>query len=214
MGFSWGSLLNNIKTGGDLVQGVGNFFSGSANAAGANRSAEDARNLTQDQLRLRIAEGDTNNQGNRIDYQLKQQDAARTAQTDAYNKALRSAMAMNFTPTFIDRSKFKSPGIADIHFTTPAMRLGAEGKAAAEELNRQAMLSLMNPPDKEPLPTYTAPELSTPTEAGFWEKLAGPVGAGLRIGGSILSRRAGGPGTGAVKPIAVGGGFSAGDATA
>ena len=175
-GGMWSSILSQgLPIAADFLGGVGQGMTD-------QRTQQDQRALTQDQLRLSAAAQEANNEGNRAQIQIQQQAAAEREQADAYRKALLAAMALNMQDATFDRSRFQSnvPTISIGGGLRPSA-LGEQGRRAASVLSQQAQTRLENPTKAEPLPTYSAPTMSEPSKAGFWERLVSPVAAGLSI---------------------------------
>jgi len=166
-GMDWGSLL---RAGVDMGRGA-------LQSQVDDRTSQDSRALTQDQLRLIMAQQEAANQQARAQTQIQQQTAAQQEQNNAYQNAVRASMVQAAQDYRVDRSQFSSH-VPTISFS-PGMRtqLGEGAQTAAATLAQQSQSRLENPTAPEALPTYTAPTLSTPTEQGFWEKLLGPVTA-------------------------------------
>lgn len=175
-GSMWGSILKQgLPIAADFLSGVGQGMTD-------QRTQQDQRALTQDQLRLSAAAQEAANETNRAQIQIQQQAAAEREQADAYRKALLAAMALNMQDATIDRSRFQSnvPTISIGGGLRPSV-LGEQGRRAASVLSEQAQRRLENPTQAEPLPTYSAPAMSETSKAGFWERLVSPVAAGLSI---------------------------------
>jgi len=175
-GGMWGTILSQgLPIAADFLGGLGQGMTD-------QRTQQDQRALTQDQLRLSAAAQEANNEGNRAQIQIQQQAAAEREQADAYRKALLAAMALNMRDATIDRSQFQTrvPTISFGGGLRPSV-LGEQGQRAASVLSQQAQTRLENPTKAEPLPTYSAPAMSEASKAGFWERLVSPVAAGLSI---------------------------------
>lgn len=175
-GGMWGTIASQaLPIAADYLSGLGQGMTD-------QRTQQDQRALTQDQLRLSAAAQEANNEGNRAQIQIQQQAAAEREQSDAYRKALLAAMALNMRDATIDRSQFQTrvPTISFGGGLRPSV-LGEQGQRAASVLSEQAQTRLENPTKAEPLPTYSAPAMSESSQAGFWERLVSPVAAGLSI---------------------------------
>lgn len=109
--------------------------------------------------------------------------AADTTARNAWNEAVRAALAKNLQDTHFDTSQFKT-NVPDISFTgLKPTAIAASLAPAADALNNQALQRLLNPvqaPDRAPLDLST-----TMPSASIWEKLAGPGGFGLSLLGSM-----------------------------
>jgi hypothetical protein len=170
-----------------ILQGAGSVVGAMGGASTANRGEQDRQNLTRDQVRVQEAANADRGLLDRAALEIKQRDAERAAQKEQFAMALRSALAMNTK----DASFSRPQGIPMISFAGGARpsALGAQGREAASLANNQALQALMNPQ------TFAAPaapervQMSEPSKASFWEKLAGPVGMGLTIAGQGLDAR-------------------------
>jgi hypothetical protein len=187
MAIDWGSV---IKLAAPAISSM-------AQAATSNRSekntnniitARDAEQAALDRARLAL---DQSRHG------LDQTQDARTAESDAANKAIRSALLMNMQDASFDRSGFKTP-VANVSFSggLRPSALGAEGLEAAKLLNNSAMKDLMAgksaptsggaaiPRDSgSGAPAYEAPQQEG---AGFWERALGVAGLGATVAGEVL----------------------------
>ncbi len=166
-GMDWSSLL---RAGVDMGRGA---LQSQVN----DRTSQDSRALTQDQLRLIMAQQEAATQQARAQTQIQQQTAAQQEQNNAYQNAVRASMVQAAQDFRVDRSQFSSH-VPTISFS-PGMRtqLGEGAQTAAATLAQQSQDRLANPTTPEGLPVYTAPTLSTPTEQSIWERLLGPVTA-------------------------------------
>lgn len=166
-GMDWGSI---VRAGVDMGRGA-------LQSQVDGRTQQDSRALTQDQLRIIIAQQEAANQQARAQTQIQQQTAAQQEQNNAYQNAVRASMVQAAQDFRVDRSQFSS-NVPTISFS-PGMRtqLGEGAQTAAATLGQQSQQRLENPSAQEALPTYTAPTLSQPTEQSIWEKLLGPVTA-------------------------------------
>lgn len=197
MGF-WGTLL---KVGGGIA---GAPFTGGASlipalaSAGLDVAGGLASGMTKDRagqndaaqqaamFKLQEARGAEDALMNRQALDLRQRQFGQESQTDAYKKAIMGALAKNLQ----DVSATRPAGIPTISFGGGARpsALGAEGRAAGDLLNKQAMQSLLSGQKFDQLPPIE--RLSAPQYkgAGFWENLlggAGAVGKALSGAGAI-----------------------------
>lgn len=106
-----------------------------------------------------------------------------TTSRDAWNSAVKAALAKNLQDTHFDTSQFKT-AVPDISFGgVKPSAVAASLAPAADALNNQALQRLLNPvqaPTRAPLDIST----SLP-DASVWEKLAGPGAFGLSLLGSM-----------------------------
>jgi hypothetical protein len=121
----------------------------------------------------------------RQELDLRQRNEGRTAQSDAYLKALKSALVMNMR----DASFSRPEGIPNISFSGGARpsALGAQGKEAASVLNNQALQSLMGGSKFDALPALEKFSPSALPKAGLLEKITGAAGM---IGGALKGAQA------------------------
>lgn len=145
-----------------IIGGAGAAIGGMAGASAENRGETDKFNQNRDVMKLRL---------------MQEQ---REGQNNAYRNALRGALASNMQDASFDRSGL-DPAIPVIRLGGGARpsAIGAQGRDAGGELNRQAMLELMNPEKVE---------LSEQKQAGFWEKLAGPLSLGMTAYSQMADR--------------------------
>jgi hypothetical protein len=195
MGFSWKSLLPiagavaapftggaslglTAGLGGALKSALPGIIGGVASgiAGGAQKGREAQNTAAQDAAQFAQRENAAKESSlmGRAGLDLQQRGFTQQSQGDAYQKALKSALAMNMKDVTLDMpsriSKFNFSG------GLRPSALGAEGKAAAGELNKQAMLKLMNGEKFDALPAYqgtAAPKYKGP---GVLENLAGVAG--------------------------------------
>ncbi len=176
--FTGGATLSALPA---IMGAGGAALSGMAGAAAKNRGEQGDMNLANAQLQTSQAGAAAQNEIQRANLDLERRGDDRTSQTDAYKKALMSALAMNMQDAKFSRNGYNSP-VANVTFAGGARpsAIGPQGQEAAGLLNRQALLSLMEGPAKHEAPKpYQAPGAAEIPKASFWEKLAGPVGMGL-----------------------------------
>jgi len=169
-------IASGVSTAGSIAGAV-------AQGREAGRDKETAINSDQDKTRLLADRNYEDALIARGGLDLDQRENTRDAQTDAYLKAMKSALAMNMRDASFNRPK----GVADIHLGGGARpsAIGAEGKAAAELMNRQAMDALMNGEQYDTLPEL---QRSTVTEApkGSWvDTVLGAAG----VAGQAMDRK-------------------------
>lgn len=107
---------------------------------------------------------------------LERRKFAQGSQSDAYKKAIQSALGMNLQDAHVNRPK----GVPNISYSggLRPSALGAEGRAASSELNKQAMLKLMNGEKFDELPQYQGTAAPTYKGPGAFENIMGTVGLG------------------------------------
>ncbi len=161
----------------------GSLLSGGAKAAGANRSEKDLFNQNADRSRVTARGQDIQNEQAKADLALRGQTQTRSNADDDYRQALRSALAMNIKDAAFSRPQ----GVANISFTGGGRpsAIGTQGRAAAEVMNNLALQRLMNPETQPQIAAVEKFAASEPTKASFWEKLAGPLGAGMTAVASL-----------------------------
>lgn len=145
-----------------LISAAGSALGGMADASAQNRGEADRFNQNQDALRLRMEQ------------------EKRESQNNAYRNALRGALAKNMQDASFDRSQLSSSiPVIKLGGSARPSAIGGDGREAGNVMNRQAMLELMNP---------STPKLSEQKQAGFWEKLAGPLSLGMTAYGEAANR--------------------------
>jgi hypothetical protein len=199
----WGTLgkalvggVGGALTGGALpavLGGAGALIGGMGSAATSNRGEQDRMNLSRDQIALAARGQDENAQLQRALLELRQRDEGRTDMNDAYNNAMRSALAANMKDVSFNRGGFKT-AVPNLSFSGGARpsALGPQGREAAGTMNNMALQKLMTGP--APMQQMSAIEKfqqSEPSRASFWEKLAGPVGMGLNLAGIAAAGKQG-----------------------
>lgn len=200
VGGGTGNLISQI---GNAADTVGQVVGHSADVAAQNRQIQNAQDVTRaglqtskDQLALQAKQELANEQAQAANTAIAEEAAKEKQQADAYAKAMQGALGKNIQDVSIDTSQFKT-AVPNIHFTggVRPSAFGQEGRDASAALNNQAMQALLNPPSLPAVPTPTAyqqtqPTVPEPAEAGFWEKLAGPLGFGLTVAGQAAQRNA------------------------
>lgn len=111
---------------------------------------------------------------NRGGLDLQQRKFSQDSESNAYKKAMQSALGMNMKDVTLQRPE----GIPMFEYQGGARpsAFGAEGKAASEQMNKLAMQKLMSGEKFDTLPAYAgtnAPEFKKP---GFWENALGTAG--------------------------------------
>lgn len=158
------------------IAGIAGGVAGSfAKGREAGRDKENSQAMTQDALRLQAARDLENAMMNRAELELKQKGDKRSSQEDSFRKSILGALTKNMQ----DGSFNRPEGVPNISLSG-GMRpsaLGVEGRAAGEELNKQAMLSLLN---GEKYADVAGPEKFAPTEmkkGSAIDAILGTVGA-------------------------------------
>jgi hypothetical protein len=141
-----------------------------------NRGMQTAANQQRDALGIQAQNSYQNALLNRAQLELAQKQDQRTAQSDAYQKALRSAVLLNWSPVA------RPSGVANISFVP---NVGSEGRSAAETLNRQAQMALLNGEDLSPLPTIDKYQVTATPQPSTLEKLTNVLGPGLTLAGIL-----------------------------
>lgn len=169
-GLSSGSTLSKIA-------GVaGPLASGIASAAGKGRAEENAAASDVAAFKLKESQDNETNLENRAGLDLKQRQFGIDSNNNAFKNAMRSAVAKN-----IQDVNYSAPKGVTIPTVTGGMRpsaMGPEGRAAADTMNSQAMLSLMNGEKFDPLPALERTSAPTFKGSGAVENIAGAVGMG------------------------------------
>jgi len=154
---------------------AGTAASSIASGIQANREKKNKNAADQAAFNLQERNAAENALQNRAGIDLQQRAFSQGAQTDAYKKALQSALAMNVQDAKISRP----PGMNQFNFTggLRPSALGEQGKLAAETMNKLAMEKLMNGEKFAPLPALERTAAPEYKNAGFWENLMGGIGA-------------------------------------
>jgi hypothetical protein len=170
----------------EVIGGVGATLGGMADASAKNRAADTQVNIQRDTQGIAAARDFENAQQNRAKLELDQQEADRTASTDAYKKALKSALALNMSDVHMNRPQ----GVPVMEFAggSRPSAIGAQGKAAAELMNNQAMQHLMDGPQHTAMTPVQKYALSDLPQQSTFEKIAGPAGLGAATLGQIMAR--------------------------
>lgn len=154
-----------------IIGAVGSGLAGGAQKGreAANAQAANAANFAQQENLNKFNAG---MQGANLD--LQQRAFGQQSQSDAYKKALAGALAMNLKDVNIDMPS-RIPKFTISGGLRPSA-IGEEGRAAGTELNKQAMLKLMNGEKFNALPTYQGTAAPTYKKPGLFENLAGVAG--------------------------------------
>jgi len=168
-----------LKTIGKVASIAGPIASGLAAGSQKGREGENTAASDQADFRLRESNFNEDNQISRADLDLRQRGDARTGQSDAYKKALQSALGMNIKDFEIDPSSL--PAGVKLLKTSGGLRpsaMGAEGKAAHAAMNKMAIEKLLAGEQYDKLPAL---ERTLPAEykkPGLFENITGAVGMG------------------------------------
>lgn len=169
-----GGLMATLPT---VLKGGAAIANAVGGAATANRGAAEGAQLQRDSLGLGAANAYENALLNRADLDLKQRDFARTSETDAFQKALRSALALNFSPVA------RPDGVPTVSFVGKG--IGDQGRMAAQTLSDKMLQRLKTGEQFETLP---APERYTPAPAqgaSTTEKLMNILGPSLTVASTL-----------------------------
>lgn len=160
---------------------IGSVGSGIAGGLQKGREAENAAAQDAASFAQREAAAKEASLMNRAGLDLSQRGFAQQSQGDAYQKALKSALAMN-----LQDANIQLPSRITKFNITGGLRpsaIGAEGKAAATELNKQAMLKLMSGEKFDAMPAYQGTAAPAYRKPGVLENIAGIAGlAGNTVG--------------------------------
>ena len=160
-----------------LISAGGSVASGLAGGAQKGREAQNTAAQDAALFAQRENAAKENSLMGRAGLDLQQRGFGQQSQSDAYKKALMSALAMNMQDSQVSGVP---KGIPVINFSG-GMRpsaIGAEGKAAAGELQKQAMLKLMNGEKFDPLPAYQGTAAPVYKKPGLFENIMGGIGLG------------------------------------
>lgn len=169
----WGALLKLAPT---ILSSLGALGGGKQKG----REAENAAAGDAAAFQLREREGAEAAHMGRANLDLEQRQFGIGSQNNAYQNALRSALAKNMQDVSIQGAE----GIPVVNFAGGARpsALGVEGREAAGLMHRKAMESLLNGEKFDQLPPIERTAAPTFKKPGFWENalgLAGMVGRGI-----------------------------------
>ena len=175
------------------MQGASTIAGNIAKQKAAGREIEATLNIRNDQNRLQAHDSaqdaefqNANAVTNQQQLALQQKEFTEKALTGRYNQAMQGAAAMNMQDVKASRPK----GIPNISFSggLRPTAFGAEGKAAGAELNRQAMLRMMQGDKFDPM---TAPKMlgqfqtaALPQETAV-DKMLAAISMGGAFGGML-----------------------------
>lgn len=164
---------------GTLAKIAGPVAAGIASGQQKGREAENTN--AQDTANFRRTESNQNEDNiiSRADLDLKRREDARTGQSDAYKKALQSALTMNTKDFEIDPASL--PRGVSLIKSSGGLRpsaLGPEGQAAAAALNKQAMERLLSGEKFDELPALERTQPGEFKKPGALENIAGGIGLG------------------------------------
>ncbi|HEX6274240.1 MAG TPA: hypothetical protein VFZ53_14465 [Polyangiaceae bacterium] len=169
---------------GPILSGVGAATSGAAKGAESERMTQADYALGRDRLGLDAADQYERALQNRADIDLRQREAERESRQSNWENSMRSALALNFQPAA------RPQGVSNISFIGGG--IGDQGRAAAEEMQRQAMLGLLEGESFDELPAlapYNLSSAETLPKAGTLEKIMGILGLGATAAGGVLRDR-------------------------
>lgn len=184
-----GAMKLGSKIGSAALGAGGAVLGGMADAAAANRQTKTDNLLIRDQLGMQGARDFETQQVNRAEMEMKQLEAKRALEADAYRKALKSALAMNMQ----DASFSRPEGVPMIAFSGGARpsAIGEQGRNAAAIMNNKATQQLMS--ETQGVDTKMAPaekyKMAEMPEQSVWEKVAGPASLGLAAASHIMEGR-------------------------
>jgi len=157
---------------GGILGGVGAAASGMAQDEGDERETGVRYNLLRDELGMRGERDYQDNVTDRARLDMERKKYADAARQDAAKEAFRSSAVQSF------KMPERPRGIPNISFTSG---VNAQGKGAADELGKQAMLRLLTGTKFDELPELQRYQMTSPEEmpeAGTMEKLMGILGLG------------------------------------
>lgn len=175
-------FMDFLKGAAGFIPGVGPLISAGLNAAGgvsrgmqSGREAENAAANEAMRFALNEREGAEQALQGRGALDLRQREFAQGSQTDAFKKALSSAILKNLQDVSVNRPQ----GVPTIAFKggLRPSAMGTEGREAASLMNKLAMEKLASGEKFAALPPIQrlqAPEYKKP---GFWENFLGGAGA-------------------------------------
>lgn len=197
MGF-WGSIVDfgkDLFTGGGtgggtstaqkIMQGIqtaGSVAGSIAKGREAGRDKEILVNSDQDKTRLAADRNYEQALIERAALDLQRREDSRASETDAYRKAMASALALNMRDAAFNRPD----GVPNISLGGGARpsAIGAQGREAAEILNRKALENLLAGSNYDELPGLTKSTVTAAPKASVLDHILGAAGT---IGG-VLER--------------------------
>lgn len=184
---SWADIAKSLAKDPDTYKAIGSTVAGMGRAAAENRGEQTAINMNRDRIGLQARANFNDAELQRAKLMMEQQAQQREAETLAYRNALKSALAMNMTDASFDRPQ----GIPVLRFNGGARpsAIGQQGRDAAGLMNNIAMRRLMEPEKTYEMSPLEEFQQSDVPEAGFWEKIAGPVSLGATAIGEYGARR-------------------------
>lgn len=172
------------------LSAAGSVLGGIADQSAANRAAQGQDQLSRDALKIRAGESFEQAQQGRARLALDQQQGERSAEADAFRKALIARLTQTTGDTTVDRSQFHSnvPTISFNGGIRPSA-LGSMAGQAGSALEVAALQRLMHPEARPTLTPLEKPQVREAPKASFWEGLAGAAGLGLGAIGKFGTRR-------------------------
>jgi hypothetical protein len=177
----WSNLVSKGKglLGSEGLSMAGDVLGGISDTMAGNRAAQGQNEIARDALRIRANEGFEDAQQSRARLLLEQQGGERTAESDAFRKALLARLTQTVGDTTVDRSGFRSnvPTITIGGGLRPSA-LGDMAGLAGGSLEQAALARLQNPEKRPELAPLEKPEVREAPKGSFWEGLAGAAALG------------------------------------
>lgn len=163
--------------------GLGSAATGAAKGAEADRASQANYGIQRDQLGLNAAATNEQALQQREQLELQRRKQALESGTSAFQNALRAATVSGFKPAARPR------GVSNISFVGNAPTLA---RPAAQAMDREAMLRLLEGEKYAPMADYKPYQLSSPEEmkkASTLEKIMGIVGLGASGAANIWDKQ-------------------------
>lgn len=162
---------------------AGKIFGGGAKSSAEARAAQDQANAQRDRTLAESVAARETAIRDRARLEMEQREADAKARQDGYKAALRSQYLQGWSPAQRPNSV---PMIRGGFNTIPAGSI-----ETAKEMERQAMLRLMNGEKFDKLPTIERFTPAPIAKQGTWEKISGILGLGFGAAGELTAAAGG-----------------------
>jgi len=169
-----GSILSRVP---DILRIGGNALAAYGNQSAQNRGVAEDNQLTRDSVNRQSINDYNNSVAERARVDMERRKAAADLQNNNFLNSIRSSRILNWNPAT------RPEGIPTISFVGNGV--GAQGRAASEAMNRQALIALLEGQKFDPLPQI---ERYTPAPAprpGTMEKVSNVLGPVLSVAGLL-----------------------------
>lgn len=173
--------IKSMATNPNVLGAVGSALGGMSAGSEQSRDRQDTLNVARDRTSLDAIAQEERARMERAKLEMDQESHAKKARTNAYRNVLSSTYLQGWNPAQ------RPAGIETVRGGFNTIPDGA--RAAAAEMERQAMLDMMNPAKPAPLPPIK-PFMPTPlSKPGLMENIGGAAGLGLTAAGALMRRR-------------------------